>query len=164
VSLVTVRSRLNSRERLLVSWVGLRGAALIVLATFPPNRRPWQLESDLQCGLLIVLTSGRMQGTSIRCLANRLGLAERSTAPRIDPLELVTNDDRDIVEFSVGSVSPVKGRRIVDLSLPPDTLVLLIDRKRRYIIPRGSTTIDREDRLVVTANGQLPAVQQALGA
>ena len=38
-------------------------------------------------------------------LANRLGLTGLSTEPRIEPLELVTNGDRDIVEFSVDSVS-----------------------------------------------------------
>jgi cell volume regulation protein A len=128
VLLLLLRSSLGWRERVLVSWVGLRGAAPIVLATFP------LLAGISKAGLMfdvvffIVLTSALMQGTSIGWLSARLGLAQRSNQMPLDPLDLVSNGERDIVEFPIDAASPVAGKRIMDLELPPNTLVLLVER------------------------------------
>jgi cell volume regulation protein A len=158
-----LRSSLGWRERVLVSWVGLRGAAPIVLATFP------LLAGISKAGLMfdvvffIVLTSALMQGTSIGWLSARLGLAQRSNQMPLDPLDLVSNGERDIVEFSIDAESAVAGKRIMDLDLPPNTLVLLVERAGTHIIPRGGTTVQPGDHLLVlAAKDQMPAVQRAL--
>jgi len=162
VLLLLVGSALRRRERVLVSWVGLRGAAPIVLATFP------MLAGIARAGLLfdmvffIVLTSALIQGTSIGWIAARLRLAAPSGQPRIDPFELVSNGQRDILEIAVAPSSPTSGKRIVDLALPPNTLVLLVDRGGTHIIPRGGTLLAAGDRvLVLAAKEQMPAVESA---
>jgi cell volume regulation protein A len=163
VLLLLLRSSLGWRERVLVSWVGLRGAAPIVLATFP------LLAGISKAGLMfdvvffIVLTSALMQGTSIGWLSARLGLAQRSNQMPLDPLDLVSNGERDIVEFPIDAASPVAGKRIMDLELPPNTLVLLVERAGAHVIPRGGTTVQPGDHLLVlAAKDQMPAVQRAL--
>jgi cell volume regulation protein A len=103
-----------------------------------------------------------MQGTSIGWVAAHLELAGTS-APHADPLELVSNGERDIEEISIGIASPGSGKRIVDLDLPPNTLILLVDRAGTHIIPRGGTTLQHGDHvLVLTPKDQLPAVQKAV--
>lgn len=163
VLLLLLGSTLGWRERVFVAWVGLRGAAPIVLATFP------LLAGTAKSGLMfdivffIVLTSALMQGTSIGWIAGRLGLAQRIDHPRVDPLELVSNGERDIFEFSINMASPAEGKRIVDLELPPNTLVLLVDRAGTHIIPRGGTTIQQGDHLLILAAKDLmPAVRKSL--
>ena len=162
VLLVLLRSALSWRERILVSWVGLRGAAPIVLATFP------LLAGFANAGLMfdvvffIVLTSALMQGTSLGWVAARLGLAGTGSS-HIDPLELVSNGERDIIEMSIGATSPASGKRIVDLDLPPNTLILLVDRGGTHIIPGGGTTLRDEDHvLVLTPKSQVPDVRKAV--
>jgi cell volume regulation protein A len=163
VLLLLLGSTLLWRERVFVAWVGLRGAAPIVLATFP------LLAGTAKSGLMfdivffIVLTSALIQGTSIGWIAGRLGLAQRIDHPRVDPLELVSNGERDIFEFSIDMASPAEGKRIVDLELPPNTLVLLVDRAGTHIIPRGGTTIQQGDHLLILAAKDLmPAVRKLL--
>jgi cell volume regulation protein A len=63
---------------LLISWVGLRGAAPIVLATSPLLAGIPSSGLIFQIVFFIVLTSGILQGTSVGWSAHRLGLAESS--------------------------------------------------------------------------------------
>jgi cell volume regulation protein A len=164
VMLLLLGSRLSWRERLLVAWVGLRGAAPIVLATFPLIAGVSKAGLMFNIVFFIVLTSGLLQGSTIGWVAGRLGLIERATQPHVDPLELVSNGDRDIVEFSIGASSPANGKRIVDLALPPDTLVLLVERGGIHMIPRGGTALEQGDHvLILTAKEQMTAVERALG-
>jgi cell volume regulation protein A len=75
----------------------------------------------------------------------------------------VSNGERDIIEMSIGAASPASGKRIVDLDLPPNTLILLVDRGGAHIIPAGGTTLRDEDYvLVLTPKNQLPAVRKAV--
>lgn len=165
VLLLMLRSKLGWRERLLISWVGLRGAAPIVLATFPLLAGIGNAHLMFNIVFFIVLTSALMQGTSIGWLAARLSLAERSGQSRIDPLDLVSSGERDILEITIGPDSLGHGRRILDLALPPSTLVLLVVRSGTHIIPRGATPLEQgDDVLILTAKEHIPAVRAAFGA
>jgi cell volume regulation protein A len=161
VLLLMLGSKLNWRERVLVAWVGLRGAAPIVLATFPLIAGISKAGLIFDVVFFIVLTSALLQGTTIGWVAARLGLARRTVMPHADPLDLVSNGERDIVEIPIGAASVAVDRRIVDLDLPPNTLVLLIERGSTNIIPRGGTALrDGDHVLVLAEKRELPAVQK----
>jgi potassium/hydrogen antiporter len=111
----------------------------------------------------IVLTSALMQGTSIGWLSDRLGLASRTDQPHVDPLDLVSSGERDVVEIPLADTSRGTDKRIVDLELPPNAPVLLVDRAGTQFIPRGGTTLRRGDHVLALAGKEeLPAVQRAL--
>jgi len=165
VFLLLSLNSITLRERILVSWVGLRGAAPIVLATFPLLAGVPHAALIFHIVFFIVLTCALMQGTSIGFLADRLGLADKSQHPRIDPLDLISNGERDLIEIPILRHSPVTGKRVVDLDLPPGTLLLLVDRAGTYIIPRGGTALLEGDSvLVLTTKDRIPEVERALGA
>jgi cell volume regulation protein A len=65
---------INGKEKALISWVGLRGAAPIVLATFPLSERVHGAEFIFNIVFFVVLLSVFIQGTTITPLARRLGL------------------------------------------------------------------------------------------
>ena len=65
---------LGAREQALVGWVGLRGAAPIILATFPLVAGVPAAEQFFHLVFFIVLISTLVQGTSIPFVARRLGL------------------------------------------------------------------------------------------
>jgi len=78
-------------------------------------------------------------------------------------LELVSNGEREIIEISIKTTSPAAGKRIVDLDLPPNTLIFLVDRAGTHIIPGGGTTLRNEDHvLVLTPKNQVADVRQAV--
>ena len=63
------------KEKLLISWVGLRGAVPIILATFPLIARIPKAEMIFNLVFFIVLSSILLQGTSLPIVARRLGLS-----------------------------------------------------------------------------------------
>jgi trk system potassium uptake protein TrkA len=48
--------------------------------------------------------------------------------------------------------SRIAGRRVFELGLPPDVLFVLIVRDGDVIVPRGETTVQPGDRLMVLAD------------
>ncbi|HVR43897.1 MAG TPA: potassium/proton antiporter [Thermoanaerobaculia bacterium] len=137
--------RFTVRENLFLSWVGLRGAVPIILATFPLLAGVPQGIAIFNLVFFVVLTSVLIQGTTIPLAARLLGIAGKP-----DPESpLAPRGLSDIVTIALETDSPAAGQPIVRLSLPDDTLVLLIHRSGEYFVPDGSTILRAEDRLIV---------------
>jgi cell volume regulation protein A len=159
-------ARLRFRQKVLVSWVGLRGAVPIVLATFPYLAGLPQAELYFDVVFFIVLTSVLIQGTTITKAARLLRLDMPLPTRRQYPIEFVptTKTDSDLVEVEVTGASPVVGRRIMDLRLPRSALIVLVGRSDGFVAPNGSTVLERGDTLLVLADkSDIPRVRTAVG-
>jgi cell volume regulation protein A len=158
-------AKVTAREKLLVSWVGLRGAVPIILATFPLMAGIPQAEAMFNLVFFIVLTSTLFQGWSIPLVARWLGVDAPYVRKRRYPIEFAPMDgvDADIVDFIVPYNSAVIGKSIVELGLPSDSLVVLINRNERYIVPSGGTVLEEGDTiLVLTSSQSIPRVREIL--
>jgi cell volume regulation protein A len=80
-------ARLRPNQKIFVSWVGLRGAVPIVLATFPYLAGIPKPDLYFDAVFFIVLTSVLLQGSSLRYAARWLGLEQPVTPERQYPLE-----------------------------------------------------------------------------
>lgn len=139
------------REKLLISWVGLRGAVPIVLATFPMLAGIPEAELVFNIIFFIVLTSALFQGTTLAPVARWLGLQapEPSSRP-FDPQALGPVAGR-LREVTIPPGSPAAGRPIVDVGVPRQALILLVFRGPEFVLPRGATVLEAGDRLLVLA-------------
>ena len=158
-------SGMPPRHKVLVAWVGLRGAAPIVLATFP--MLAGLPKSDLYFNLVffIVLTSVLLQGSTIPLVAKKLKLDAPASPRKQYPLEFVParKTSSDMVEITVPAESPVAGRQIVDLHLPKSALIVLIARNEDFIAPRGATVLRPEDSLLVLVEkDEIPALRSII--
>ncbi|MDQ4069488.1 MAG: cation:proton antiporter, partial [Actinomycetota bacterium] len=142
------------RETLMVSWVGLRGAVPIVLATFPFVEGLAQAKLLFDVVFFIVLTSVLLQGTTIPQVARWLGVdapLERRPAQLVDAVE-AGGAMTDLHEVVVAADSPAAGRQIVDLQLPQGVLVVLVSRDGEIVIPQGSTVLMPGDTVLLLAD------------
>jgi cell volume regulation protein A len=154
VFLTLIFAKMNLREKTMVSWTGLRGAVPIVLATFPLLADISKAEMIFNLVFFIVLTSVLLQGTSIPLVARLLGVDAPIPEKLKYPLEFEPTDNikGEMRELEIPSNSAVVGKQIVELSLPKDTLILLINRNNEFIVPSGGTVLEPHDRMLVLAD------------
>jgi cell volume regulation protein A len=147
-------TKLSLREKVFVSWVGLRGAVPIVLATFPLLAKAPQADFMFNMVFFVVLTSVLVQGTSIPLVARWLGLDAPFVKQRVFPLEYnpTAGLKSELRELAIPADSPAAGKSLVALRLPPEFLVVLIARGNEYFVPAGGTTLSAGDTLLVLAD------------
>ncbi len=145
----TLFSGFAQRERLLLGWAGLRGAAPIVVATFVLSSEVPHKETIFNAVFFVVVVSSIVQGTTLERVAARLGLVYPSPPVADAPLELGPSSELDLVEFPVAADHAVNGSAVRELGLPRNALIAVIHRDGDAIPPRGSTTVRQGDRLFI---------------
>lgn len=151
IFLCLIGSRFTLRERTLVSWVGLRGAAPIVLATFPLVAHVERANMMFNMVFFIVLASVLIQGRTLMPVAKFLKLDRPlSDKPRI-PLELEETDsiNSEMYEFDVHPDAEFVNKSLAEMNLPNGVLVMLIRRGGHFILARGNTIIQANDGMLM---------------
>lgn len=150
VFLTTFPFKRSLKEKLMISWVGLRGAAPIVLATFPLTENVPHAMEIFNIVFFVVIISVLLQGTTIPYFAKLLKVDAPLEVNHDSVLEYGGKDSNNkMIEFTVADNAEAAGKQLYELNLPQGALVSLIYKKGEYIIPTGSTTIEPCDVLFV---------------
>ena len=146
--------RWNNRERAFVSWVGLRGAVPIILATFPLASGVEHAGVIFNAVFFVVILSVALQGTTLSVVARWLKLDAPEPDVSDDREEIVggATTGRRLHEIEIHNGSWVVGKRVVELDLPEGVWVVLLNRGEDYLVPQGPTVIEAGDRLTVLAD------------
>jgi cell volume regulation protein A len=137
-------SRMKLRDKAFISWVGLRGAVPIILATIPLNEGIDKANYLFNIVFFVVVVSVLVQGTSIEFVARKLKVLVKKR-----PESKETPTSRAMIEVTVRPDSRASGRRVVDLLLPPTALLVVLHRGEEAMLPRGSTEIQAGDRVLI---------------
>ena len=144
--------KFSEKGKTFVSFVGLRGAVPIVFATYPWIAQVEHSQHIFNIVFFITLLSMLFQGTLVPTVAHWLKL----DIP-VKPKEKLKEFDVDFSDDISSAMAEIKveprmlsgGNRLIDLNLPEHTLVAMVKRKRNYFIPRGNTTLEPGDTLLV---------------
>jgi potassium/hydrogen antiporter len=149
--LSTIGSGFEAREKALLGWAGLRGAVPVVLAIFPVIAGIPDRQEFFNIVFFAVLLSTVLQGTTIEPVARWLKVTseEPGRVPSVLEVGAVRELGADVVEHLIRSGDAAAGARLRDLGLPRDALVSLIIRGDEALLPRGSTRLEENDRLLV---------------
>lgn len=151
------------REKAFLSWVGLRGAVPIILATFPLLSGISNADTIFNVVFFVVLTSVLFQGTTIPLVArwlkvDALPITKRSYPIQITPMAGLKSE---LKELYIPAHSSAVGKAIVEMGLPDDFLVVLVARGNEFLVPSGSTILQAEDILLTLSENQsFQAIQQ----
>lgn len=142
---------ISLRSRIFVSWVGLRGAVPIIFATYVLTC-PEISDSRLFFNMVFFITiiSLVVQGTTITRMAQWLGLKKPIEEDEIkihfpDEITAATR------EIQVTGALLERGTLIRDISLPDNTLIIIVKRGDKYLVPTGNTRLHIGDRLMLVA-------------
>jgi cell volume regulation protein A len=159
----SVVQRVPVRDLAFVSWAGLRGAVPIVLATIPFAEGVTGAEHLFDIVFVMVVISTLLTGPTLPGLARRLGvtreLEPRSLDLEVAPLERVA---ADLLQVTISPVSRLHGVEVGELRLPEGSLVSMVVRDGKAIVPERRTVLRRGDDLLVVAPRGLrePTVQR----
>ena len=153
----TALAPMNSKERLMLGWAGLRGATPIWLATFPVVAGVGAADEELAIVLLVVVTSTLVQGASFEPLAKWLGLTtdEPALPRRLFESGRIRRMGGDVIAYRLRPGAAAAGHLVRELGLPREALVNVIVRDGTAIPPRGSTELLEGDELHVLVRGEL---------
>lgn len=76
----------------------------------------------------------------------------------IERLRLETATNSELVEIDMERGWAAVGKRLRDISLPPDCVVVSVQRGGRTVVPRGHTQLHRGDRIVALAGSSTKEV------
>ncbi|MBO4996135.1 MAG: potassium/proton antiporter [Muribaculaceae bacterium] len=149
LSLAPLR-KITFRSRLFVSWVGLRGAVPIIFATYPVVAQVQGASQIFNIVFFVTLLSLLIQGTSVISCARRLKLTESDTCEVDDfGVELSEEIPTSLKTIVLEKEHLAKGNTLSGMRLPEGSLVMMIRRGNRYLVPNGSRKLYPGDKLLI---------------
>ncbi|MBL7856776.1 MAG: potassium/proton antiporter [Cyclobacteriaceae bacterium] len=148
--------KLNVRKKFFISWVGLRGAAPIVFATYPMLANIEASNTIFNLVFFISATSVLLQGTSLSMVAKWLHVSVPEKLKRRFPLDIEIKDDlkSELFEIDIPETSLSVGKAVVLLKIPKTASIVLLHRNGKYVGVNGDTVLEGGDHLLLMADSK----------
>ena len=149
-------SKFSARDKIFISWGGLRGAVPIVFASYALVSGVPQANTIFNIVFFISISSVLIQGTSLPLMARWLRLDLPGSDARQPPLDYETSESfkSELVEVTARPGSFIVDKKVVDLKIPHSVMIILVYRDGKYFAPNGSTVIEQGDILTLMSESQ----------
>ena len=144
--------KVHIKEKIFISWVGIRGAASIVFAIFAETYGVSINNDIFHIIFFIALFSVAVQGTAIPKLAKKLDLIDNNESVLKTFNDYKEDKSTRLIEFTIDEHNIIANKTIMDANIPEDILVVMIKRNGDVFVPNGSTEILPGDILVLSGN------------
>jgi len=150
--------KMRIKDKIFVSWVGLRGAVPIIFAIYPLAAGVNNAQLIFNVVFFITLISLLVQGTSLTKVADWLKVSnKKKDMGKLEYFDIEMSEDikstMTEIELSVEILSDGHNQ-LMNISLPDQTLVVMIKRHDKYFIPKGNTELMPSDILLVITNNE----------
>lgn len=147
--------RWRTRDRLMLSWVGLKGAVPVIFAVMCKAAGVPHADLIFNVIFLCTLVSLLAQGTTLTIMARKLNLA---VPPQDEKhLEHFDMDLPDEIQSTAREVEVTEqmiefGNTPRQLQIPPHTLIIMVKRGDDFFVPTGSSALEVGDQLLVISD------------
>lgn len=152
LSLLPFGNKISHKSKAFISWVGLRGAAPIIFATYPAVEQVNGADQIFNIVFFVTLLSLLVQGMSLSWVAKKLGLS--TPVPDTEEnfgIEIPETVGSQLHEVYCTHQLLSHGKHIRDIPFPKGVLVMMIKRGEDYIVPNGNVELKEGDILLLIA-------------
>lgn len=149
--------KIGIRDKIYVSWCGLRGAVPIIFAIMPLAADVPQARFIFNIVFFCTLVSLLVQGTSLPAIAKWLKLDDQPDSLKgLEDFDVDFSDEIKSVTTEITVTDKVLecGNRLMDWGLPDKTLVVMVKRGGKFFVPTGKTVLHEGDKLLVITDDQ----------
>jgi len=145
----------HARDKLMLSWVGLKGAVPIIFAIMCKSAGVPYADLIFNVVFLCTLVSLLVQGTTLTIVAQKLALNTPQEKERT--LEHFDMDLPDEIQSSAREVEVTqktleRGNTPKELNIPPRTLIIMVRRDEDFFVPTGASELQVGDQLLVISD------------
>lgn len=145
----------HQRDKLMLSWVGLKGAVPIIFAIMCKAQGVPFADLIFNVVFLCTIVSLLAQGTTLTWMAHKLNL----DTPRREERSL-EHFDMDLPEEIQSSAREVEvtekmlevGATLREIKIPPKTLIIMVRRGEDFFVPTGNSELKKGDQLLVISD------------
>ena len=141
--------KMKAKEKLFVSWVGLKGAGPILFALYPMTHGVEGSESLFNIVFFVALLSLILQGMSLVSVAKWLNLSYPED-PQVQSFGLELPEEMGMLrDHTIHEEDLAEGRTLRELHLPHGIRVFMVKRDGRFLVPHGSMELKDGDHLLI---------------
>lgn len=141
--------RFPFKQQLLVAWSGLRGAASIVFAIMAATS--YDTKHDIfHIVFCMCLLSVAFQGTLLPKVAQKLDMIDNESSVLKTFNDYKEDEHLNLIKVKVTPRMSWAQKRLSQIHVP-GTLIVLIKRGSQTIVPNGSTVIEVDDLVILSA-------------
>lgn len=149
------KKQYRQRDRLMLSWVGLKGAVPIIFAIMCKAQGVPYADLIFNVVFLCTIVSLLVQGTTLTQMAHVLKLD--TPRPEERSLEFFDLDLPDEIQSSAREVEVTekhlaKGTTLREIDIPPRTLIIMVRRGEDFFVPTGASELQKGDQLLVISD------------
>lgn len=147
--------KMAKKDKVFVSWVGLRGAVPIIFAIFPLVADVPHARLIFNIVFLCTLVSLIVQGTSLPLIAHWLKLTEKPK--RINKTTFFDVDFSSDIKSVTSEIEITEdilknGDTLISLPFPEATLAVMVKRNSKYFVPNARTVFQPKDKVLILAD------------
>ena len=150
VAVLLLPFRMPLVQQAVIAFAGLRGASSIVFAIFTVTQTEVG-HCIFRATFFIVLLSILFQGTLLPLFCRKLRMLD----DKEDVMKTFNDYSEEVpvrfIRSTIAEKHAWAGKKLKEISLPPGTLVAMIERAGKNIIPHGDTQLAAGDVLVLSA-------------